>query len=296
MEGSATWQLPSPCLVGRNRTCQLRGVGNKASGEHALLRWRDGCWVLQDLDSRNGTFVDGRRLPPGRRVALEPGACIGFARPEDYVLFDAGPPQPHAIATTPPHTTAEAHEGRLVLPRLEQPELVVFQRDQQWWLERDGQVQPTDDEDIVSTASGSWRLQLPEVLPSTLDAPDSPTLASLGLRILVTETGEPIEIVVHRGDRSISLMPRAHHRPLLALARLRLEAHAHSDEERGWIKQSELIRRLEYTPLQLHVEVHRIRRQLAALGVIDAPAVIEEPPHSGKIRLGITSLEVAATS
>jgi pSer/pThr/pTyr-binding forkhead associated (FHA) protein len=46
------------------------------STAHAKLQRREGVWVLMDLDSTNGTFVDGERvkgemhLPPGATVRL----------------------------------------------------------------------------------------------------------------------------------------------------------------------------------------------------------------------------------
>jgi hypothetical protein len=46
------------------------------SRRHALIRVRNGGSVLQDLNSLNGTFVNGRKLRPGQEVALQPGDRI----------------------------------------------------------------------------------------------------------------------------------------------------------------------------------------------------------------------------
>ena len=40
------------------------------SRRHARLSFRDGRWVLRDLDSTNGTRVNGKRVV---RCRLEPG-------------------------------------------------------------------------------------------------------------------------------------------------------------------------------------------------------------------------------
>lgn len=62
-------------VIGRNPTCDIVLSGPAVSRHHALLTFRDGTWVLQDLASTNGTLVNGTpvgrcRLQPGDRVAI----------------------------------------------------------------------------------------------------------------------------------------------------------------------------------------------------------------------------------
>ena len=60
-------------LVGRGSRCDLV-VGNQTvSRRHAQLFFRDGGWILLDLDSRNGTFINGQRV---RRSQLLPGDVL----------------------------------------------------------------------------------------------------------------------------------------------------------------------------------------------------------------------------
>jgi pSer/pThr/pTyr-binding forkhead associated (FHA) protein len=54
------------------------------STSHAKLQRRDEVWVLSDLGSTNGTFVEGERL--SGEMALGPGATIRFG--EVAVLFE----------------------------------------------------------------------------------------------------------------------------------------------------------------------------------------------------------------
>ena len=58
----AVWPLPARCVLGRSSACTIRITDSEVSGEHALMRWDSGIWELQDLHSRNGTYVDGQRL------------------------------------------------------------------------------------------------------------------------------------------------------------------------------------------------------------------------------------------
>jgi anti-anti-sigma regulatory factor len=47
-------------LIGRDRTCQLRLGSAQVSKQHAVIEHRDGQSFLRDLDSTNGTLINGR--------------------------------------------------------------------------------------------------------------------------------------------------------------------------------------------------------------------------------------------
>lgn len=62
-------------LLGRLESCDLVLSHLSVSRRHARLRFRDGGWVIQDLDSTNGTMVNdvpvGRcQIRPGDQIAL----------------------------------------------------------------------------------------------------------------------------------------------------------------------------------------------------------------------------------
>ena len=273
--------------------CTFRVEDPETSSEHALLRWRTSSWELQDLHSRNGTYVDGRRLASGGRISLTEGASLGFGRPDQYSLFDIGPPEPHAVGIEAPYTTIETQDGLLLVPDPEEPEVTVLHRDQRWWLERGHELQPIVDGEVILTRAGAWRLHLPEQVPWTRDAADvAPTLAALMLHFLVSDDGGTIELVALRGDHRIDLKARAHHAPLLALARAHLDAPGRLGDERGWVHQDELLRQLGCDANRLHVDIHRVRRQFAAAGILDAVHVIERREGTRQLRIGVANLEI----
>lgn len=49
-----------------------------ASANHALFTYRQGCWWLEDLGSRNGTTVNGSRIQ--RPVPLDLGDIVGIGQ------------------------------------------------------------------------------------------------------------------------------------------------------------------------------------------------------------------------
>jgi pSer/pThr/pTyr-binding forkhead associated (FHA) protein len=70
-------QIPPdrPLVIGRSRSCDLRLPSGDASRRHAEIYADDGGYVLRDLDSTNGTFVNGeqvqqRVLQPGDRIQI----------------------------------------------------------------------------------------------------------------------------------------------------------------------------------------------------------------------------------
>lgn len=57
--------LPPPAELGRRIVAggEAHEVGDeRMSRDHAAVAWEDGAWTIRDLDSRNGTFVDGERI------------------------------------------------------------------------------------------------------------------------------------------------------------------------------------------------------------------------------------------
>ena len=48
------------------------------SGLHARIEKKEGNLLVTDLDSTNGTFIDDKRLRPGKVATISPGSCITF--------------------------------------------------------------------------------------------------------------------------------------------------------------------------------------------------------------------------
>ncbi len=65
-------------IVGRQRGCDLRIPSKTVSRRHCLLSFRDGFLTAEDLDSANGTFLNGERIHgkevvrPGDRLEIGP--------------------------------------------------------------------------------------------------------------------------------------------------------------------------------------------------------------------------------
>ncbi|PRQ10442.1 FHA domain-containing protein [Corynebacterium sp. 13CS0277] len=64
--------------LGRSSQCTFPLSDDYASARHARLFQRGNDWVVEDLDSRNGTFVDGFRIDQAEVV--QPGTDIKIGR------------------------------------------------------------------------------------------------------------------------------------------------------------------------------------------------------------------------
>lgn len=66
---------PMLCMIGRSTGCMIQLTGNEGEGvsrHHCLLDIRPPNAFLSDLGSRNGTFVNGRRLETNEREKTSP--------------------------------------------------------------------------------------------------------------------------------------------------------------------------------------------------------------------------------
>jgi hypothetical protein len=69
---------PSTLLVrvGRAADNDVTIPDQRISRYHAQLRWSPSGWLVSDLDSTNGTFVDGERVAPGEPRAVRAGSVL----------------------------------------------------------------------------------------------------------------------------------------------------------------------------------------------------------------------------
>jgi FHA domain/Domain of unknown function (DUF1707) len=65
--------LEARLVIGRSSTCELVLADDTVSRRHAELRIQHGCWLLRDLSSSNGTWVNGRRV---LEAEVRPGDLI----------------------------------------------------------------------------------------------------------------------------------------------------------------------------------------------------------------------------
>lgn len=288
--------LTSRALVGRERACAITISHPRVSREHAVVFWTGTLWRIRDLGSRNGTFVNGRRLGGGEEVALGPGAVLLFGDTSvQWCLIDDGPPIAMAIALGG-GADQHAQGGVLALPHPEDPQVSIFRDGPGGWvIEREDGISPVQDGAVVRLGARSWRLSLPAGTDGTMEPEQFLRLGiGLGLRFAVSQDEEYVEVVVvHGAGRQQRLEPRSYHYALLTLARARLKDSGAPELERGWIYADDLAKMLAVDRRTLNVHLHRARQQLGELGLDSGGFLIERRPGTGQIRIGVGDLTVS---
>jgi pSer/pThr/pTyr-binding forkhead associated (FHA) protein len=66
--------------IGRSPVNTISIPDNFASGQHALLTWREGQWWLEDQRSRNGTLLNGERISDPTVVSAGDVVGVGNTR------------------------------------------------------------------------------------------------------------------------------------------------------------------------------------------------------------------------
>ncbi len=89
--------LKERLLIGRQSDCDIQLKFPNVSSNHCRMAIEEGYWFARDLNSRNGTKVDGRSVI---RKRLDPKCKIAFGKHEYIVEYDPhslgayGPPPP----------------------------------------------------------------------------------------------------------------------------------------------------------------------------------------------------------
>jgi adenylate cyclase len=92
--------LKKELLVGRRESCDIVLRFANVSAHHCQLQVRDGYWYVEDLNSRNGIKVNGRRVNKKR---IDPGDELSVAKHHYRVYYSpnelgaVGPPPPESF-------------------------------------------------------------------------------------------------------------------------------------------------------------------------------------------------------
>lgn len=77
-------------LIGRSESCQLRPKSESVSRKHCIIVLKDNRVLVQDLKSRNGTFVNEKRLPVDKAKVLKAGDQLRVGKLNFEVLIEHG--------------------------------------------------------------------------------------------------------------------------------------------------------------------------------------------------------------
>jgi adenylate cyclase len=105
--------LRANLTVGRRESCDIVLRFSNVSGQHCQLMLEGGYWFVQDMNSQNGTKVNGNRIV---RKRLDPGDLLSMARHKYTIKYS---PADNGATGPPPsdEEDLEAVLGKSLLDR-----------------------------------------------------------------------------------------------------------------------------------------------------------------------------------
>jgi hypothetical protein len=291
-------------IVGRASApgCSQTLAPGYVSGVHAVFRWTGEGWELRDLNSRNGTYLDGQRLQPAGSLPVKLGSRIGFGtRAGEWEVVDTTGPEVMVVPLGGGDPVRLCGE-MIPLPSRDDPAVTIYRgADGGWALERpDEPVLPLGNGHVFEAAGRFWRFCCCDLGPGTLaasglDAVRAPIeVERLQLAFAVSRDEEHVQLRAAYGDRRIDLGAHSYHYLLLTLARQRLQDAAEGlpDTSCGWVDIEDLARDPSMAPPRLNIDVFRIREQFESVGVVDAPKIVERRARPRQLRIGTPYISI----
>ncbi len=272
------------------------------SAVHAVLRWTGQGWELRDLNSRNGTYLDGQRVQSTGALKLSQGSRFGFgARSDEWELVDAGAPEVMAVPLDGGEPVRAIGE-MIPLPSRDDPSATICgTSDGAWVLElADGQLLPLANAQVFEAVSRLWRFCCCDLSQRTLAASGvyaaqaQLEVEQVHLAFQVSRDEEYVHVNARCGDHQEDLGAYTYHYLLLTLARQRLQDKndGHAEAACGWVDVEDLARDPSMAPPRLNIEVFRIREQFAKVRVTDPSKIIERRTRPRQLRIGTPHLSI----
>lgn len=294
--------------IGRSPRCHLSLAQKSISSHHACIRWNGHAWVVRDLGSRNGTYVNAQRVTERPR-SLHRGDTIVFGdKSQTWVLSDDSQPCAMLIGL---RDDAERDDAARVIalgdlqafPNAQDPQMTIF-RDAvgRFFLEDANALVELTSKQRIVIGDDTYRLHLPGSPGGTTTTrtsegrPVESSVKTLRLELRVAPDEETASAAVDAGSIQATLDPRVHLYLLVYLARLRvgqnrLPSVEQDDAGDGWVPCDLLCDDLHVTKEQLCLQVFRIREDFKKLGLSDAGNIVDRR-RRGWIRIGITPEQI----
>jgi hypothetical protein len=294
LSNTATGQLHTldgHTLIGRGPHCTIRLPDLVVSQEHASLTWSKDAWVLRDLNSTNGTWLDGERVPKQADLQLVRGARVAFGdRDAVWEVSDARAPEPMAISTST-NEPSVIDNGVIVLSRAADASVSIHQTaDGQWVLEVGDTARPIAPGEVVESNGMSWRFFCPTQWQPTAPLQSVRLVAGSTFIFDVTRDQDRVWLTVDCGRELVPMGESENFYFLHELAKRRAQEQSRRlPAEAGWAHRDQLVRALRCDVSLLNVWVWRIRAKFCEAGFLDYASVIERQ-NGGRLRIGVSKI------
>lgn len=293
VEHLTTREIGGDTLIGRSSLCGLHLTAEDVSKEHAMLRWTGARWELRDLDSRNGTFVNGHSLGPKQHRTVDIGTQLMFGAEEHWICIDATPPMPRATTIDEGELRTITAEQMLCFREGNCIDKLAYRNAQgQWLLEHQDGAELLRSGHELEHGGRRWRLYLPALDATTTFSNHPRNILRAKLHFAVKPSEVAVTVTI--GAERFTLRKRSYHHLLLALARARLAdaARGLDEDEAGWLEISKLMAMTGRDRNFINVNVCRARKRFVELGFVDAACIVERQLETDSIRIAVSQLQV----
>jgi hypothetical protein len=287
--------LEAETLVGRRESCMLSIGDGCVSSVHASIRWSESRWIVRDLNSTNGTWLNGELLHADADKALALGDRLTFgAAPNHWIVEDVTSPAPMVIAASDGRVHI-MEDGVLAVPGKSGDFASIFRsKAGAWQLEMRDATTSIGNDETFSFDGTTWRFSCSADSQSTVPVGAPRLIDDCDLILAVSADEEHVEVTADCAFQRLSLGTQSGYYLLLTLARLRRtdEQSGITAEDAGWRHREELIRMLRCTETQLNVWICRIRAKFETMGFLDYASIVERREGTGRLRIGASRLSL----
>ncbi|MCY4381294.1 MAG: HD domain-containing protein [Proteobacteria bacterium] len=121
LEGKAFPLTNLPMTIGRKLDKGLSINDHEASRKHCAISEKDKVYILEDLTSTNGTYLNGTRI---KRAILKDGDCILIGGSE--LVFSVSEPKLYTITADMPQVSSRLGHLSLKLDNTSDPSEIIF--------------------------------------------------------------------------------------------------------------------------------------------------------------------------
>lgn len=286
---------------GRDPRCSTVLNNSAVSRFHTRISWNGSEWILRDLGSRNGTYINGRLQTNGESHPVKAGDRFLFGDMyEEYLLCEDSEPKSMLITYDSQKIEKQIPlTSFLPIPSAERPLCTVFSgKNNDFTLENEtGDIILLEHGTAFTVENVSYHVVLdhqPGESPQTASSDMVTETDNVHLDIAVSPDEESAEITLSKGTEKHVLQPKAHFYLLAYLGRIRNSQTPDSlltqlnSAENGWVDCDVICKELMINREHLAQQVFRIRQELKAFYLPIAEQIIDRRLR-GKMRIGVAA-------
>ncbi|MFL0810042.1 MAG: FHA domain-containing protein [Agarilytica sp.] len=261
---------------------------DSCSRMHCVVRWQNGLWMLTD-ESRNGCFINGKRIEKGRAINLNKGDIVSFTSDgnEQWQLENEQKPSPVLISDD--NSDFIELQALNILPNERAAEYQILKQGEEWMIESGDDSRLIEDGFRFQMSGKSWSFHANELVQETTFY-ENVEAKPPKLTFNVSRNEEHVQLIFDCDGKIFDLGHKTHHYLLLEMARHSQQDNAATQTELGWMSNDLLLHNLRIDLNHLNIQIFRAREAIRKCSRNWGQRIIDR--RRGEIRLHPCELEI----